>query len=39
MPATNKKILQVSKGFTYSYTTRIDPATGRDVGQAVVRDR
>ncbi len=33
---TNKKILQVSQGFTYSYATRVDPATGRDVNQAVV---
>jgi 5'-nucleotidase len=32
---TNRKILQVSQGFTYSYTTRVG-ADGRDVGQAVV---
>jgi 5'-nucleotidase len=32
---TNRKILQVSDGFTYSYTTKVD-ANGRDVGQAVV---
>jgi len=33
---TNRKILQVSNGFTYTYTTQVDPATGRDVNQHVV---
>jgi 5'-nucleotidase len=33
---TNRKILQVSNGFSYTYTTQIDPATGRDVNQHVV---
>jgi 5'-nucleotidase len=33
---TNKKILQISNGLSYAYTTQVDPVTLRDVNQHVV---